>query len=62
MINMRFEVGVTDLQEKIKRLFEIDATTNQEFSRDLKHVIDRWIKETDGELQFRIKVTLVSNY
>jgi hypothetical protein len=59
---MRFEVEMTDLQEKIKRLFEIDATTNREFSRNLRHVIDRWIKETDGELQFRIKVTLAPKY
>ncbi len=59
---MRFEVEMTDLQGRIKRLFEIDAITNQDFSRNLKHVIDRWIKETDGELQFRIKVTLASNY
>jgi len=59
---MRFEVEMTDLQGRIKRLFEIDAITNQDFSRNLKQVIDRWIKETDGELQFRIKVTLASNY
>jgi len=55
-------VEMTDLQGRIKRLFEIDAITNQDFSRNLKHVIHRWIKETDGELQFRIKVTLASNY
>jgi len=59
---MRFEVEMTDLQGRIKRLFEIDAITNQDFSRNLKHAIDRWIKETDGELQFRIKVTLAPNY
>jgi len=59
---MRFVVEMTDVQERIKRLFEIDATTNQEFSSNLKQVIDRWIKETDGELQFRIQVTVASNH
>ncbi len=54
---MRFEIEVTDLRGRIKRLFEIGATTNREFSRNVKHVIDRWIEETE-ELQFKIKVTL----
>ena len=60
VVKMRFEIKMTDLQERIKKFFEIDAATNREFSRNLKHVIDRWIEETDGELQFKIKVTFVS--